>query len=423
MKKLTALLTALALILGLCACSAAATWQEQYDLGVRYLSEGNYQEAIIAFNAAIEIDPKQVDVYMNLVDAYIALGNLDSALQTLRDGYAATGDARLQARIDELTALAPTPTVGNLTWSLIDGTLTISGTGPMEDYEDGTAPWYKDRYSITKVVIEDGVTSIGNHAFYECNSLTSVDIPDSVTSIGDNAFQFCGSLIGVTIPDSVTSIKWGAFGSCESLTGIDISVNVTYIGEGAFNNCTNLSSINVASGNAYYVSVDGILFNAEKTALLAYPAGKIGAYSIPNSVTRIESWSFDGCSGLTRMTIPNSVTSIGAETFRGCSSLTSVAIPDSVTSIEDGVFWDCSGLIIMTIPNNITTIKSSTFEGCSSLTGITIPNSVTSIGLRVFYGCDSLKDIYYGGSEAQWNQIAIDGYNDPLVNATIHYNS
>lgn len=111
MKKITAWLTVVALVLGLCACSAKVvklTWQEQYDLGVRYLSEGNYQEAILTFTAAIEIDPKKAETYEKLADAYLALSETDSALQTLRDGLAATGDAQLQARIGELTAPEPT---------------------------------------------------------------------------------------------------------------------------------------------------------------------------------------------------------------------------------------------------------------------------------------------------------------------------
>ena len=120
MKQILASFTALALLVGLCACSKKVeepTWQEQYDLGVRYLSEGNYEEAILVFTAAIEIDPMQAETYEKLADAYLALGDVEMALQTLRDGYAATGDVRLQARIDELTAPDPTSEVLYTLWS------------------------------------------------------------------------------------------------------------------------------------------------------------------------------------------------------------------------------------------------------------------------------------------------------------------
>lgn len=120
MKQILASFTALALLLGLCACSAKveeSTWQEQFDLGVRYLSEGNYEEAILVFTAAIEIDPMQAKTYEKLADVYFALGDLEMALATLQDGYAATGDARLQARIDELTAPEPTSEALYTLWS------------------------------------------------------------------------------------------------------------------------------------------------------------------------------------------------------------------------------------------------------------------------------------------------------------------
>ena len=481
MKKLTALFIALALILGLCTCaqSATATWQEQYDLGIRYLSEGNYREAIIAFNAAIEIDPKQVDVYMNLADAYIALGDLDSALQTLRDGYAATGDVRLQARIDELTVPKPTPeptptpthtpstTVvasgdcgENVTWTLdSSGLLIISGAGPMGDYENGTSPWYEWYRDITKAIIDDGVTSIGDWTFAWCSRLTSVTIGNSVTSIGDWAFSGCG-LTSVTIPNSVSSIGDLAFQICISLTSVTIPDSVTHIEDGAFSDCTRLASIEVTSGNPAYCSVDGILFSADQTLLHTYPAAKSGStYNVPASVTSIGRSAFHDCKNLTSVTIPNSVTSIGYSAFYHCANLTNINvasgnsayssmdgvlfnadqtllhtypmaksgstynIPASVTSIGRHAFASCSGLTSVTVPNSVTSIEHHAFLGCSGLTSVTIPESVITIGFQAFYGCSSQTDIYYSGSEAQWSQIAIDERNDPLYTATIHYNS
>jgi hypothetical protein len=133
----------------------------------------------------------------------------------------------------------------NLTWMLEeDGTLTISGTGTMTDYTY-YAPWRSYAFRIITVIIENGVTSIGNGAFSECRNLTSVTIPESVTSIENDAFHNCYSLTSVTIPGSVTSIGNDAFYYCSSLTSVTIPESVTRIGNYAFYNCRSLTSIEV----------------------------------------------------------------------------------------------------------------------------------------------------------------------------------
>ena len=227
---------------------------------------------------------------------------------------------------------------GNLTWKLYeDGTLNISGTGAMKNYDregDNPSPVYNN-LSVKKVVIEDGVTSIGDAAFYDCNNLTSITIPDSVTSIGNAAFSFCSSLTSITIPDGVTSI-----------------------GNSAFSNCNILTSI-----------------------------------TIPNSVTSIGAYAFSYCSSLTSITIPNSVTSIGDAAFSYCINLTSITIPDGVTSIGDAAFSNCISLTSITIPDSVTSIGAYAFSNCWDLTSITIPDSVTSIGKSAFYKCSSLTAI------------------------------
>ena len=226
----------------------------------------------------------------------------------------------------------------NLTWKLYeDGTLNISGKGAMKNYDregDNPSPVYNN-LSVKKVVIEDGVTSIGDAAFYDCNNLTSITIPDSVTSIGNAAFSFCSSLTSITIPDGVTSI-----------------------GNSAFSNCNILTSI-----------------------------------TIPNSVTSIGAYAFSYCSSLTSITIPNSVTSIGDAAFSYCINLTSITIPDGVTSIGDAAFSNCISLTSITIPDSVTSIGAYAFSNCWDLTSITIPDSVTSIGKSAFYKCSSLTAI------------------------------
>lgn len=185
----------------------------------------------------------------------------------------------------------------NLTWKLDSkGTLTISGTGDMYDYawdeEEGpAAPWgnsYSSDVAIKTVIINDGVTSIGDLAFEDCQELINVEIADSVTRIGDYAFNYCYELTNVEIPANVKSIGDGTFRECGKLTSIEIPASVVSIGVDVFFECYKLTKIDVSKNNKVYSSMDGIVFNKNKTELLIYPYGKpfskTGSYTIPSGV-------------------------------------------------------------------------------------------------------------------------------------------
>lgn len=475
-----------------------------------------------------------------------------------------------------------------------------------------------DCKNLTNVTIPEGVTSIGSYAFNACN-LTSMEIPASVTAIGtlddsalggagrnltgyfvdeqntaytsvdgilfskdgtvlvaypqgknDTSYSipesvtciasdaFGGSrLTSVTIPESVTSIRLGAFFGCDGLTSITIPKSVVGIGDLALADCANLSNIYADEENTVYTSVDGILFNKEKTTLAIYPSGrKTTSYRIPEGVTSIGDYAFDGC-GLTSVTIPGSVTSIGSSAFSGCPSLkdvyyagtqtqwdavqigdyngplfkatlhfkfansvafgscgdnltwdigadrtltisgigamldceyttddngdrhttapwyaysptklviedgvtyighysflgcgltgsvtipetvtglgwesfglcgglTDVTIPASLTKIRYGTFNGCTGLTSVVIPEGVPMIDGIAFAGCTGLTSIVIPESVTKIEWGAFKECGCLEDVYYAGNKTQWDEIEIAEYNEPLLNAAIHFNS
>ncbi len=370
---------------------------------------------------------------------------------------------------------------GDWTWTLENGVLTISGTGNMKNFEHSPdVPWSEQRDSITRIVIEEGITGIGDTTFFRCENVTSVEIPSGVTVIGDYAFYSCRSLPGVTIPEGVTSIGANAFAFCDELTDVTIPSSVRSIGEAAFLPCDKLEGIHVDAANRSYTSVDGVLFTKDKTVLIQCPAGLssyvipegvtgIGDYAfynsrceltsvtIPSGVKSIGNWAFESCEHLTSVTIPSGVTDIGKSAFRWCSELTVISIPASVKSIGvfafaycrnigivveqgnkqyvsvDGVLFNkdqtellqCpAGLSSYVIPEGVTTVRGGAFTNCILLKSVNIPASVTSIGEWAFDGCDQLGDVYYGGSQDQWSQVTVGEQNDYLINAPrIHYNS
>ncbi len=253
--------------------------------------------------------------------------------------------------------------------------LGISSAAMADTIANGTCGAEGDGYNLTWTLYDDSklvISGTGIMADYGrnnrppwydyCDDITSVFINDGVTSIGDWAFAHFYELTEVTIPEGLTCIGDDAFAHCTSLTIMTIPDSVTIIGDEVFCNCSSLTSVN----------------------------------------------------------IPNGVTNIGRAVFFR-TSLTSVTIPDSVTSIGNTAFYDCNNLISVKIGNGVTSIGDEAFCYCYRLTRVTIPDDVISIGNGAFYLCDNLTDAYYGGTEAQWNEIIIGTGNNCLTDANIHF--
>ena len=303
-------------------------------------------------------------------------------------------------------------TFGNCT-NIEKVTLT-KGTGTMQNYTDYSGssthtyyqyiPWYISRKTIKEIVIEYGVTNIGDCAFRGCTGLTTIEIPDSITSIGNGAFEYCRSLKSITIPDSVTSIGNYAFEGCTGLTSVTIGDSVTSIGSYAFYGCAGLISV-----------------------------------TIGDRVTSIDYYAFYGCTELKELTMPASAKIYNSSgTFYNCTNIEKVTLTEGTgvmqnytTSTSSSVTnthyqntpWYISRNTIkeIVIEDGVTNIGEYAFYNCTGLTSVTIGDSVTSIGYDAFYNCTGVKYVLYSGTEKDWKGISIDSGNGYLTGAKTFY--
>lgn len=279
----------------------------------------------------------------------------------------------------------------NIKWELDGEKLKITGTGKMEDYPSYYAsPWYVCAPFITSVEVGEGVTSIGDCAFYEFSALESVSLPKTLERVGRGAFMGCSILKEITLPNKVTKIDEYAFQD-SGLTKVTLPASLKEMSDSAFGGCKMMESISIAASNALYKIQDGVLFSKDGKKLLYCPAKKFtGTYTIPSGVSEIGNMAFSN-SQMSNVVIPQSVKNIGNSAFRQ-SGITSLVIPASVTSVGDSICYECKSLKKVTIKPGLKELMEDSFHGCSALESIDF-GKVTYIGQKSFSYCTSLKEI------------------------------
>ena len=259
-------------------------------------------------------------------------------------------------------AIAPVGTAAsgtcgeNASWSLSGTTLTITGSGDMYDYDysDNRAPWYNQRNDVETIVVEEGLTSIGQYAFFSLKYVDSLSLPGTLTDIDDFAFYMCEGITSVTIPSLVKRIGESAFSWCKALKTVKMSDAVEIIGDQTFAFCSALTSINLSA-----------------------------------SLKSIGHGAFGQDSELSSITLPSGLERLGHGAFVLCSKLTSIVIPEGITEIEDKTFMYCSGLKTVVIPDSVKKIGEQAFYSCRSLTSLRLMNDV-EIGRDAFADCGKL---------------------------------
>ncbi len=281
----------------------------------------------------------------------------------------------------------------NVTWALQNGVLTVEGNGAMDDFyrivdwETGEpvnshlCPWEDYADEIVEADIKDGVTSIGDIAFVNCNNLRKVVIGNSVKRIGEKAFANDYSLTDITIGNSLENIEDDALYGC-GIKKLVLPASLKEISPFGLVSLWELEEIDIPD-NGVFKSIDGALYIDQGKTLLLYPPKRTGEYVIPDGVTAIGGNAFSS-THLTKVVIPGTVKEIGMCAFSYSNYLTTIIFGNGITEIPSMCCFYCKALTSVTLPEGLKTIEYSAFDSCTSLKSITVPSTVTNLGQDAF---------------------------------------
>lgn len=310
----------------------------------------------------------------------------------------------------------------NVTWTLLDGELTVSGTGGM--WDTSACPWADHAGKVTRAVVEDGVTGIAAYCFKDNVNLAQVSLPDSVTVLGSRAFYNCPSLKAVDLPDGVAGMPEALFYGCSGLKEIVIPEGVTEIGQQAFSGCSALAEVQLPAGLT------------KLGAWCFYGCSSLKEIDIPDGVTEIRNYTFNECTGLQRVKLPEKLTRIGEMAFFMCDltalnlpeglqeiardafnsnvKLTELVFPSTLTKLGSNAFAGCAGIEGVVIPDGVATIELAAFGSCSSLKHVTLPDGLIAIGQSAFAYCERLEQITIPASVTSIGSCAFEGSSPEL---------
>ena len=357
----------------------------------------------------------------------------------------------------------------NVTWTLADGVLTISGTGAMEDYGWGSAPWFESRDSILHVIVESGVTRVGSNAFGVLKAVTVISLSDTVTSIGEYAFQTSQSLTKLSLPDSLETIEKyafhgsgitqislpdavetlgeGLFMNCEALTTAEIGGSVTVIPKYCFSGCSGLETVSLPDGITS-IQYGAFTSAAPKTIHFAGTADQWNAITIDSSNTALcnadiycddvllenpvvangycgssVQWNLDQSGKLTIFGSGNMYNyyepgttggssgygSMDAPWYTLRSNVKTLEIQEGVTRVGQYAFYNLTGITEVVIPESVLTVEEDAFRNCTSLVSVEILGPVDKIYQNAFNGCTSLSTLILHDGAKQILSHALEG--------------
>lgn len=300
----------------------------------------------IKYNVTSSTDPLEVEVIYN---NYYGSVVIPSSVSYNNNIYNVTSIAYMAFINNEYLMSITIPNsvlkIGWYAFSGCTGLTSVSLGNGVRDIEFGA---FSRCEGLSTITIPNSITKIGNGIFEDCIRLKTINLPNTITSIGDNTFINCDGLISFTVPKSVKSIGCYAFFRCDSLTTITISDSVSSIGINAFALCNSLTSINVDSGNSYYRSKNGVLFDYNYKVLVSYPGGLSGEYIVLDGVDTIGNSAFYFRYNLKKVALPNSLLYIDNSAFNHCDSLQSIIIGDSLIGFGSEALRSCSALTSIT---------------------------------------------------------------------------